>query len=285
MLVPQMILSGRYEFGDMSCECSVELPSLSAQQWQDLELRFTTEPSPRSALCPAQLGFFINDTNATNALVEAIIATITEAGFERVRQKYFELAKASQYVEHKSIPARSSFAIYSENSYLQHIPTSRLRDLIDLTGDTEFGYGQNLSITNFLFKHIDLQPISLLKLAKVVGIELSDCRAFTFTYGPYRAFDPGWTPREPRGVIAYSIEFVPASDDQAILASIQDQVELIGERLSVNNGPIFANLVAIKNTLEKLSVLLQDCTRAVGTPSDIAGIEKSLGDIRRALHI
>ncbi|MBP9792884.1 MAG: hypothetical protein KBC56_02680 [Flavobacterium sp.] len=169
------IINRTFDFSPLYREATILIPLKGLTSFKEVEFTFYTRPSyllsgsVQNFGGAEDLNFYINGFNLTAGLKKILITRLKKLSVEKLSEQY--LFGAKTYCDYIN-----SFDFLDEQykneyqvakSYISNIDISSAFEKI---GNRKIGIGGNLHLVNFLFRYIDIEPISFSEIIAESGI-------------------------------------------------------------------------------------------------------------------
>jgi len=203
--------------------------------------------------------FYVNKVDLSKQVKAELTLLLKQADGEKLRNQYRE--GVNQYLKYiKPFTSIINLDIDRERAILDSILKKDVTSWMEKLGDRKMGWSGNLHVINYIYKTIDLPPLSLNSIltrysadkSKAISLQQLDSITYTFSEGP--ASFTGTVNAGPivlRGRLNFSLEVYFENPVYEELLIIKRSIEAIsknleGQRVDYLN-PIKDDLVSLEN--------------------------------------
>lgn len=258
------------DFNSLLREHNIMLPSLDRENLKDIYIKFFGAPSLQPLVTSQalqgvrDLRFYINNVDYSKHLINEIISLLEREDLTVVKDQY--LSGGSKWINYLKIFS-SSFQInvLNEEKLLKNfVDNLNFKEQFQTIGNFKHGFGGNLNIVNFLYKDINLEPISLLNVINRKRLEeglvkLEDLKSYGLsiyiTQGPtLNLGEHAPETFQPRGRLHLTLESVYFNPIEPLIVEVLDRLKEAQEWIE---GQRVLYLQPVKSEVETIQINIE----------------------------
>ncbi|MGN7885423.1 hypothetical protein [Dyadobacter sp. 22481] len=268
------IISEKLSFVPFNYEYTFFAPQTDRILVQDLLLSLygapgVTHPGGSFGISCNNIFFYIDGKDLTLPLLEELRRLLDASDQVRAKKQYSDaldkwISLLTQLNITDTVKERAIAAAL--------LSTQPLSGNLKSLGDAKVGFGGHLHIFNFLYKEVELAPVSLFQVIKAHNNQNPDekinpleIKRLTFSSGPCRLFSPNFSTNNiPTGTLSCQFEILVHDTLEDKLDALQSQLALLQKNIETGLTDIRKLLTSdISKKLREIKTSVDDTSRDI----------------------